>query len=353
MATIRDVARLARVSTTTVSRVLNRDATLAVAQETRQRVIEAAERLSYRSPARGVTTRQLAGLRVGIVVFSGEDDEAFDPFYLSIREGVYKECERWGMPNPQVFRCGHGDAQSQLADLDALIAICDDSRWLQNVSAWPERTVFVDYCPDPDRYDSIVLDYMQATRKVIDHLVALGHRQIGFLGGPLYGVHGESVEDGRLFAFRTLMMQAGLYDERFVMGTSSWGTDAAYRAVGDALARQELPTAIFVASDPMAIATMRALGDAGLRVPEDVAVVGFDDIRLAQFVTPSLTTVKVYPEWMGMEAIRLLQDRFEGRDLPLRVSLPCSLVVRESTGGMVVRGADAQHAPAADVGTGV
>ncbi|MCY0869226.1 MAG: LacI family DNA-binding transcriptional regulator [Firmicutes bacterium] len=353
MATIRDVARLARVSTTTVSRVLNRDATLAVAQETRQRVIEAAERLSYRSPARGVTTRQLAGLHVGIVVFSGEDDEAFDPFYLSIREGVYKECERWGMPNPQMVRCGRHDAQSQLAELDALVAICDDSRWLKNISTWPERTVFVDYCPDPDRYDSVVLDYMQGTRKVIEHLVGLGHQRIGFLGGPLYGVHGEPVEDGRLFAFRTLMMRAGLYDERFEMGTDSWGTDAAYRAVADALAHAALPTALFVASDPMAIATIRALVDAGLRVPEDVAVVGFDDIRLAQFVTPSLTTVKVYPEAMGMAAVRLLQDRFEGRELPMRVSLPCTLVVRESSGAAVEHGRDPQGAFAADVGTGV
>lgn len=130
--------------------------------------------------------------------------------------------------------------------------------------------------------------------------------------------------------FERFMREQGLYNPQFVR-IGSWSTADGYLMMNELLAQQERPTACFVASDPLAIGALRALHGLGVKVPEDMAVVGFDDIEMAAFVQPPLTTIRAYPEQMGKAAVQLLSERFEGREPPAYSVIGTKLVIRESS----------------------
>ncbi|QAY66853.1 substrate-binding domain-containing protein [Paenibacillus protaetiae] len=117
-----------------------------------------------------------------------------------------------------------------------------------------------------------------------------------------------------------------------LLQTGDWGPDGGYRLMQRLLQQANPPTACFAGSDPMAIGALRALHEAGVPVPDGMALAGFDDIELAAFAQPSLTTVKVYAEQLGRTAVQLLAERLEGREAAMHVMLDPVLVVRESSG---------------------
>lgn len=110
-----------------------------------------------------------------------------------------------------------------------------------------------------------------------------------------------------------------------------------YELMKKAIKKKNVPKAFFVASDPMAIGALRALQEAGLSVPSDVALVAFDDIEAARFSSPPLSTVKVYTKEMGQTGVKLLMDRINGRNLPIKVTIPTSLVIRQSCGSSITK----------------
>ncbi|MBE0344303.1 transcriptional regulator, partial [Paenibacillus sp. 28ISP30-2] len=163
--------------------------------------------------------------------------------------------------------------------------------------------VLVDQYHEQLEYDSVRLHFRQAVDQALGHLLELGHRQIGFIGGKSDG-------ERRAHYFERFMRERGLYNPEFVR-IGAWTTADGYRMMNELLVEQERPTACFAASDPLAIGALRALHGDGVKVPEDMAVVGFDDIEMAAFVQPPLTTVRAYPEQMGKASIQLLAERFE------------------------------------------
>ncbi len=172
-----------------------------------------------------------------------------------------------------------------------------------------------------------MVDNQGGARLALEHLLQLGHRQIAMITGP-------SVEDcvlERNEGYAAVLRAAGLaFDARYV-AQGDWSASSGYEAVKSWLA-QGLPfTAIFAQNDRMAIGAIRALHEQGLRVPEDVSIVGFDDMPLAAYFDPPLTTIRQDMQAIGREAARLLLQAFEGSQCATQILIPPQLVIRKST----------------------
>lgn len=327
MATIKDVAGLAGVSITTVSRVLNFDERINVAEETKKRIFEAAQQLDY------VTSKQKKQkekeITIGIVNWYTEGDEIKDPYFLSIRMAVEGKCTEEGINFSYLNLKGDNTTKT----LDGIIAIGKFGKAeVEEMTKICEKIVFVDSSPDDLKYDSVVIDYEGGVKGALTHLKSLGHINIGYIGGQEYVENGTAkIKDLRLEAYKEFMKAIGnLKESNIHLGR--FLPEDGYELMKKALKEKEIPTAFFMGSDPMAIGAYRALSEEGYRIPEDISIIGFDDIYTCQFLMPALTTVKVYMEFMGELAVDTLKERIRGQwDICRKVVIPTKLVVREST----------------------
>ncbi|MDQ6418415.1 LacI family DNA-binding transcriptional regulator [Paenibacillus sp. LHD-117] len=330
MATIRDIAMKAQVSSVTVSRVLNRDQTFSVSDDTRQRILSIAEELNYKTPRERKGKHMITSssdARIGTVIFLTEQQEEGDVYFSSIREGIEKECIAAGITTTKVMRLSqYGNPDLVINDVDGVIIIGGSLDNIATIVNQVDNVVFVDYAPDVEKFDSIIIDFERATKLVLDHLIKAGHKQIGFMGG----VQSDG-KDERHLNYENIMKECGIYDPKHVY-IGEWTTTEGYNTMQRIIEKNYLPTAFFFASDSLAIGALRALQEAGISVPQQMAVAGFNDIPMAAFVTPSLTTVKVQTEMMGRMAVKLLLDRIGGREIPVQVTVPSKLIVRDSSG---------------------
>lgn len=340
MATIKDIAKEAGVSAATVSRVLNNDGTLAVSEETRRRIFSIAEQLQYK-PSRVRRLKkeeQLSRQQIGLLLWSSLEDEHHDPYFSSIRRGIETRCEELGITITKVLR-GRSDAEFQpMNELDGIIVVGSiDEQDVNELYGQGNRLVFVNHTKELKEYDTVKLHFEQATEAVIKHLKSLGHEAIAFIGGGdhvhrLNSLH-EAVEvvELRRAYFEQILSQYGQFNEKLVF-ESDWSSNGGYESMKELLKLEKRPTACFIASDPMAVGALRALHEQGIKVPQDMAIVGFDDIEISAFLNPPLTTVRVHTELMGRTAVQLLLERIEGREAAVHMTINTTLVVRESCG---------------------
>lgn len=332
MATIKDIANRAKVSIATVSRVLNYDPTLSVADETRKRIFEIAQQLNYR------TLRQRNGqsgkeqLRVGLVNWYTDREELLDPYYMAIRLGVERECFQRQIELVKVYLNNADEARGWNGEpLDGIIAIgrfnIDD---LNRFPVQTENIVFVDSSPDEDRFDSVVIDLRKSVSTVLEYLAGLGHRSIGYIGAHNV-VNNKRVVDEREQVLIEWLQRRELFHPAYVYTGETLYSEDGYRLMKRALSEKQRPTAFFIENDSMAVGALRAAHEARVRVPQDISIVGFNDIPISAFLQPPLTTVKVHTEFMGETAVELLTDRLNAkREIAKKIVLPTKLMVRES-----------------------
>lgn len=333
MATLKEIAEKVGVSVATVSRVLNYDATLSVSDETRRRIFEVAQELNYKT-LRERSQQARESFRFGLIHWYSERQEIDDPYYMAIRLGVEKECFDRGIELVKLFKQHGAYPIERMEALDGIIAVGKfGPKEVEFFAAGAKQIVFVDCSPDEHRFDSVVIDLRQATVTVLDYLLRLGHTKIGYIGGREY-VDGETpIRDEREAAFYEYLYVKGLYDSRYVW-IGAFTAEDGYRLMKEAVSGGDLPTAFFIASDSMAIGALRALHEAGIAVPEEAAIVGFNDIPTAAFLHPPLSTVKVYTEFMGETAVELLIERLTTkRAICKKVVVPTELVIRSSSEG--------------------
>lgn len=336
MVTIKDIANKAQVSSATVSRVLNNDMTLQVAEETRQRIIEVAKQLDYKkTKSRANKNHEVEAEKkqiIGLVIWGSEQLESSDPYFMFIRQGIGKECAKQGITVDKVMFMDDFD-MNIAEELDGLIVIGKVHIDLLRRSTQIPHIVSIDYVLD-DEYDSVMFDLRKATRHAMDHLFQLGHERIGYIGGISYirTLVGKVYNiDVRQKEYEAIMREKGWFEPAHLF-VDDWRTEQGYLLMKQALELDDRPTAFLIGSDPMAIAALKALQESDIKVPDEIAIVSFDDIPLASFVSPPLTTVRVLTEDMGVTAVKLLVDRFNGRDVPLHVTIPTKLIIRESCG---------------------
>lgn len=336
MATLRDIAEKAGVSLATVSRVLNYDTTLSVAEETKKRVFQVAQDMNYKTLRNRKDPGQIKDrMLFGLIYWYSDQQEMADPYYMAVRTGVERECQERNIDLVKLYKHADGIDPAKLEGLDGIIAV---GKYSQSEIDLFERAarqfVLVDYAPSDD-YDCVVVDFRKAMGEVLDHLIGLGHEHIGYIGGHEYVVEDEPIRDEREVSFYEYLALRNLYDGDQVWTDGHFTAEDGYRLMGEALKAERVPTAFFVASDSMAIGAIRALHEKGIRIPEEVSIIGFNDIATSKFLQPSLTTVKVYTEFMGESAVELLLDQIQSkRELAKKVVVPAHLVKRESCSGV-------------------
>ncbi|NRD76299.1 LacI family DNA-binding transcriptional regulator [Bacillus sp. BRMEA1] len=338
MVTIKDIAALTKVSPATVSRVLNNDRTITVLEETRDRILQAAKDLGYKTILeRRVKQHKEAGKEksnVGILLCQTVEEELSDPYFLSIRQGVEEELLNLGVSSTSMFRLNETGSNPLTQGFDGLIVIGRISEAaLKTVSDHIENVVYINHSPDDRRYDSVVIDFVASTKLALQHLLDQGYKRIGYIGG-LEKEHLNNrkivIEDKRLTTFEEVLKEKGVFHANYIF-VGEYTMSQGYELMKKALQKNDYPEAFFIASDPMAIGALKALQEANLTVPDDVAIVSFDDIEMAKFASTPLTTIKVHTKEMGRTGVKLLMDRFNGRKIPLKVFVPTELVIRESS----------------------
>ncbi|MBV9880190.1 MAG: LacI family DNA-binding transcriptional regulator [Gemmatirosa sp.] len=341
-ATIRDVARLAGVSVATVSRALTGSGP--VSGDTRARIVAAAEELRYTPNA---SARSLVSSRTSTVGFLLPD--LYGEFFSEVIRGADLAARAHGYH--LLVSSTHGGRDEAEAALhamrgrvDGLLVMAPDPGAAALAADLP-RSVPVVLLNGPARLtgaDAVAVDSYGGARAMVRHLLAIGHRRIAYVAGP------ESNHDAaeRRRGWRTALRAGGIVPARDWELPGDFTEDGGYAAARRLLAASGAgtarPTAIFAANDVMAIGAISAVGEAGLRVPEDVAVVGFDDIPMARYVNPPLTSVHVAIHELGARAVARLILAMSGgaTHRPYRELIAATLVVRASCGGRAPPAAD-------------
>lgn len=325
MATIKDIAQKAGVSPATVSRVLNYDPDLSVSKETEQKVFEIAEALNYTKHKN--KRRESAVLR--LVQWYDSEEELADLYYLAIRLGIEKRAEEL---NIRLIK----EQLSELSDTETqgTIAVGKfDQAQMKQLKKLNEELLFVDFDGLALGINSLVVDFSQGVQLIIDQFIKEKHERIGILSGMEYtkGSRHE-IDDPRFLVFREYLTRLKLYNEADHL-QGAFTIEGGYTAMKTYLERHtDYPTAFFASSDALAIGAMRAIQGHGLRIPEDISVIGFNDVSVAKYVTPALTTVKVYTEWMGELAVSTILELIQEKaPVPRKITVGTELILREST----------------------
>lgn len=329
--TIKDIAKAAGVSTATVSMILNKK-DKNISQPTRERVLRIAKDINYipNSMARSLVTSQTKTL--GLIL-----PDIVNPFFPEIARGAEDRAREAGY---SIIICNTDDNVDQenkyiqmLTEkmVDGIILTHsanrnDEMSGLEN-SRIPIILIDRDY-DSPNVLGKVLVDNSRASRDGVNYLIGKGYRRIAYIAGPL----NTGTARDRLEGYRTALAENGIdYDERLVrVGEyrSKWGYEAAASLLDDGMDFE----AIFCGNDAIAIGSMKRLRERGIAVPDDIAIMGFDDIYIASMVDPELTTIKQPNYSMGYEAVNMMIDSIQGNRIGKRnLILDTELVVRKSS----------------------
>lgn len=345
--TLSDVAKHAGVSPATVSRVINNDELHPVSQKTAKAVLRSIVELGY-SPneyARNLSKRgpSFKGkLSLGILLASSMDSYN-DPFFYDILMGIQAQATEMGYSlgftysfseNPFSFvrdniQMNHTDGMIMMGRTNA--------ETLQFIKKNVKNVVYAGLNPVGHDFDEVVCDSPACVKLAVTHLAKLGRKTIGFIGNAVSSNSATLVNEYRYDGYIEALHELGLpFDKDYVIDTPL-KIDPAYQATFDRLAKGKIPDAFFCANDYCAIGALKALHNHKLKVPQRVAIVSIDDIDMASYSRPMLTTIHIPRTEIGKFAVKVLIDKIETRrKYPIRLSLPFELIVRESCGAVLI-----------------
>ncbi|MFM9106741.1 MAG: LacI family DNA-binding transcriptional regulator [Chloroflexota bacterium] len=329
-----DVANLANVSQAVVSYVLNDDPSRSVAADTRQRVLAAVAELGY-VPDR--TARNLRQRRTFTI--AGIIPDILNPFYPAFERGVQDVAEAHGYDlityntdgvREKELRAVRSVREGRLdgvilttfhLDLAELLPLVQDGIAVV-INGEPG------FDPAAAGIDQVQIDNAAAAETIVTWLLRRGHARIGMIAGE----EGTFPREGRVRGYTRALANHHIPLDPILLRTAEFSVAGGYDAAGDLLRLDPRPTALFAANDLMAMGAMMRLREAGVRVPEDIAVAGYDDIPAARLVHPPLTTIAQHPERIGRRAAEMIVERLGGTAPPgaRRDVLPFDLVIRES-----------------------
>lgn len=328
---IRDVAKHARVSIATVSRTINRVPT--VDKDLAKRVWKAIEELNYfpNTQARALVSgrSRLFGLLIS---------EITNPFFPELIQGF----EDFAIENNYEILIGSTNYDPERMEICirrmiernvegvAVMTFGIEEPLLDELVSRNIPMVFVDAAPPNENVSTLAVDYHRGIREGVQHLAALGHRKMGFISGPMHQRSAHLRKD----AFLESVAEIGVQPAGEWLLEGDHTLEGGMQAMEQILKRKELPTAVMCSNDMTAIGALRVLAKAGLRVPDDISVIGFDDIHLAEFVNPPLTTVRMARNDLARAAFAALRSHVEPSHSHAKKSWPIQtrLTVRQSTG---------------------
>lgn len=328
--TVKDIARAANVSPGTVSNALNNRK--GVSEEIKQLVFKTAKELGYsrENSSDRSTIRFIIFKRHGYVVSD-------TPFFSSLIEGIEKECRMQGY-ELLISHVSTGDTDfketigSINGDYNSGILILATEMTPEDVALFGGNgvpVVLLDSCFINSPYDCVLIGNTDAAYNATGYLIEKGHKQIGYLHSSAYINNFYFRRQGYAEALR----DRGLKEEESFRLCLEPTMEGAYRDMKAALEKETLalPTAFFADNDIIAFGAMRALKEKGLRIPEDISVVGFDDMPFCEITSPRLTTIRVFKQEMGSIAVKRLLQRMSGKEQVVqKIEIGTELVMRES-----------------------
>jgi LacI family transcriptional regulator len=324
----------------TVSRVFNGYDDVSAA--TKERVLETARSLDYAPSAAARTLVRQRSQLIGVVLFTGlEHPDIGHPFFQDVLVGLKRGIGSRGydvllFATEQPGSSGDGAhsylrrARHHRVDGIVLMGVDRDDPEVTKLLEAQIPLVGVDLDVSGPTATHVASDSVGGARLAVRHLHELGHRRIATIAGPQDSKPGAD----RLVGYRAELQALGLESRPEYEEIGDWYTESGERAMQKLLAFPKPPTAVFAAADLMAVGAMKVARAAGLHVPEDLAVVGFDDIQLASLLDPALTTIRQDKVGVGRAAARALLEQIENPETtPAALTLPVELVVRASCGG--------------------
>src|SRR5258708_18130269 len=338
MATSAEVAQLAGVSRATVSRALNGSAR--VSDEARERVHAAIAALGYEPDVVAQSLVRQHSRMIAVNLFPQDDElplahlgQTALCFYLGVVENIEREAISLGydllLPSRPNGKSPENYVRSlQTRRVAGCIMLHATNARVQALIHSSIPAVFIDRMGQGSHATYVKSDNIDGARQATEHLLALVHRRIALLTRATMDLSGLE----RLLGCQQALAQAGIAPDSGLVRQSGWNIDEAYEAARGLLAERRDFTAIVAGSDFMAIGILRALTEQGLRVPDDISLVGFDDIEFCHYTTPPLTTVRQDRVAMVPEAVQRLIAMIEGTEEVSPLILPTQLVVRKWTG---------------------
>lgn len=326
MTTLKDIAMAAGVSSATVSRVLNDDPNLSVKEQTKQRIFEIAESLEYKTTSDRISQSAKKYHHHFLALYTHKQEaEVNDPYYLSIRHGIETQCEKLKI---EITNCYENKLPKKSNKITGIILVGNKQTKVINAAQEISSNLcFVDYSACDLSFDCVDIDLVSISKQVTDFFIAQGYNRIGFIGGQDY----VDTADIREIAFSEYgKLKNVVNDDDIYRGDFS--SSSGYELAKEMLAKKAYPKALFIASDSIAIGVLRAIHEHGLSIPKDITLISVNDIPTAKFTFPSLSTVKIHAEMMGIQTVNLLVGKVrDGRDIPVKIIVPTELKLRNTT----------------------
>lgn len=338
MVGMREVARKANVSPGAVSRFLNQDKTLSISEDTKQRIRAAVRDLNYDINKRKYEKAKIQS--IGLISTIDRKKEIDDPYFSQLREGIKEEAQRLHLGLNRTYYLAEDNPQ-EWKDFDHLGAIVIigtvNESSIQKLMKQNKNIVIVDNPDITADVDLVYADFERMIQKNLSLLVAAGHTNIAYIGGynidiNEYGKKEINENEKRLRAYKQFMYDQGLKQNiNYKLG--QWEPLEGRRMADELLAEKvdDFPTAIIVGSDPLAVGVYHSLQSAGKKIGEDLALISFDNIEIAQSLTPGLTSVNINSKEIGNAAVRLASEKINGeRGENVVLTFPSKLIERES-----------------------
>lgn len=329
MATIREIAKKVGVSPATVSGVLSNNPRLSVSDETRNKIIQVAKNMNYKKKVSKPLVTKIAFL-----YWITEITELEDVYFKSMRLAVESQVEKRQIELVRV--AAEEGIEAIPPDIEGAIAIGAFAKdELNHLQALTPNVVFIDTSPNDDVFDSVLPDIEKFTRKIVRFFVKEGHTRIGMLGmSDIDKDTGTYRTDPRENAFRAEMKEFGLINEDYIFIRQNAALKEGYNGMIEAIERlgDELPTAFFIATDALAIGALQALNEKDVKVPNRVSVFSINNIQIASYVSPPLTTYHISGDELVNIAFEMLNEKMmSGRKTPIKVLVSSHPVFRKST----------------------
>lgn len=322
MTTIKDIAKLANISPAAVSRVLNGDSKLKISQEKRILIKQIAEDLNYVNPR----AKQSTKYKIAIITPYTSSEEISDPFYLVVKSGIEEKCK---LENIEFTIIYEHDIIKLTTDTyeGALIIGNTEPHITQTVKSLIKNIIFLDHESEDQEYTSITINFEKSVKEVLNYCQSRNIKSIGMFAG----YDSQNDEDIRTTLFKRLAPTMFDFRQEWLLTgefTLASGLEMAQNLIDK---KVELPECIFCANDSIAIGAIKGFTLAGIKIPEQISIIGFNNIEFARYSTPSLTTVSVPTKGMGIIAVEKLINTIEHNELcATNILLNTQLKIRKS-----------------------
>lgn len=331
MATIREVAKKAGVSITTVSRILNNDDSFNVSKITKEKVLKVIKQLNYE---RKKNKNRISQSNISVIKCFDEKIENEDPYFVSLKinlENILKKkvSKVKFFDLEEIEKLIKYNEISNFSLTDAVIFIGETSKEkLKFFKSLNENIICVDVYDTDNITDYIKFDMRNSVEIVLNYIFKLNHKKIGLLVGRNKVV--KNLVDFREKYFKEIMVKNGLYREEYLQ-IGDFSMESGYIMMKEILKLEDRPTAVFCGNDSIAMGAYKAIRENKLKIPEDISIIGFNDLKLSQYSIPPLTKIKIDTKLIAQETVNSLIELLEGkRDYHKKVFLPIELIERQS-----------------------